>query len=149
VFAKNLYWSYSEPYWSSPHPSSQNHFNIILPSMQIILIGHFPTGFPTKLYMHFSSPTACCLPCHLIYHFNSICASYEAPHYAVFLKPLTISSLFGQNIFIFFTSSTPSFIQWLLGALSPGWSWPLPSSTEVKNTWIYSSTPHTSIWHSA
>jgi len=28
-----------------------------------------------------------------------------------------------------------------------GWSWPvIPSSAEVKNVWIYTSTPNTSSW---
>jgi hypothetical protein len=47
-------------------------------------------------------------------------------------------------------------IQWLAEALSPGVKQPEreadhlpPTSAEVKNTWIYTSTPHTSSWRRA
>jgi hypothetical protein len=46
--------------------------------------------------------------------------------------------------------------QWVLGALSPGVKRPgheadhsPPTSAEVKKTWIYTTTPHTSSWRSA
>jgi hypothetical protein len=47
-------------------------------------------------------------------------------------------------------------IQGVPGAPSPGVKWPEreadhspPTSAEVKNPWIYTSTPHTSLWRSA
>jgi hypothetical protein len=47
-------------------------------------------------------------------------------------------------------------IQWVPEALSPGAKQPgreadhsPPTSAEVKNMWIYTSTPHTPSWHNA
>jgi hypothetical protein len=64
--------------------------------------------------------------------------------------------------FLFFTSSRPALgptqplIQWVPGALSPGVKGSrreaeqsLPASTEVKKMWIYTCTPHKSLWRSA
>jgi hypothetical protein len=64
--------------------------------------------------------------------------------------------------FLFSTSSRPALgptqspIQWVPGALSPGVKLQgreadhlPPTSAEVKNTWIYTSTPHKFSWRSA
>jgi hypothetical protein len=52
--------------------------------------------------------------------------------------------------------STQSYIQWVQRTLSQGVKRPgpeaensLPSSAEVKKTWIYTTIPHTTSWHSA
>jgi hypothetical protein len=109
--------SYLEPDKPSPyHPIlfSKIHFNIILPLTSTFLSGFFPSGYPTKTWIHSSSLSFVLHSLPILSLLTSLqshlakSTTYESPHYAVFSSLLLFNSSSVQIFSSAYDSETPS-----------------------------------------